>query len=192
MENFDELQNLWKQQPEVRGSSATASALIRKAESSMKRLKIGQWLTIAILSTLTVILVAYFVWSGAHLFNELTIGLGLMTSVIFIRIILEWISVQKLKQIKIDSSMIEFSTRMALFYSWRRKIHLIFIPVIYLLYTFGFTLLLPVFKEHLSRGMYLYVLISGFSSLIVLALVITRYISKEKKILNSLRNIQQP
>lgn len=188
MENFDDLENLWNKQASSRVKTTT-SDLIRKAESNMKRVKIGQFLTIGILSTLTSVLIGYFVWAGVHRLNGLSIGLGLMIGVILVRIILEWVSVNKLKRIKPDSSMIEFSDRIARFYVWRRKIHLIFIPTIYITYTAGFTLLLPSFKANLSPGMYLYVLISGFGSLIVLALFIARKVTKEAQILNLLKSI---
>ncbi len=189
MENFDDLQNLWNKQS---GSpiNTTTSDLIKKAEVNMKRVKIGQLLAIGILSILTIILTGYFIWAGAYRLNALTIGLGIMIGVIVVRIMLEWISVYKLKGIKPDSSMIEFSNRIARFYTWRRKIHVIFTPIIYISYTAGFALLLPSFRENLSYGMYLYVLISGFGSLIFLAFFIARKIKKETQILNLLKRIK--
>ena len=188
MENFDDLKSLWNRQSGSR-INTTGSDLIKKAEVNMKRLKIGQFFTIGILSTLTAILIGYFMWVGAHRLNTLTLGLGMMIGVILVRIILEWVSVSKLKALRPDSSMIEFSNRMTRFYSWRRRINLIFVPLIYTSYTVGFILLLPAFKENLSHGMYVYILISGFGSLIVLALFIARQIKKETKILNLLRSI---
>jgi hypothetical protein len=189
MENFDELQSLWNKQSGSR-INTTTSDLIRKAEVNMKRVKIGQFLTIGILSTLTTILIGYFIWVGAYRLNALTIGLGMMISVIIVRIMLELISVNKLKRIKPDSSVIEFSNRIARFYTWRRKIHVIFIPIIYISYTAGFAFLLPSFREKLSPGMYLYVLISGFGSLTFLAFFIARKIKKETTLLNLLRSIK--
>ncbi len=188
MENFDELQSLWNQQAGSR-TSITASALIRKAESNIKKLKTGQAWTIAVLATLSTILTGYFVWIGAYRFNILAVGLGVMIGVILLRILLEWISVNKLKKIKPDSSMIEFGSRMADFYAWRRRIHFIFIPIIYICYIAGFAALLPSFKQNLSYGMYLYVIISGFVSLLVLAVFIGKQIKKETKILILLKSI---
>ena len=188
MENFDDLQMLWNRQA---GSKASTSAadLIGRAEANMKALRMGQLLTIAILATLTAILIAYFIWVGAHRLNAITVGLGVMIGVILIRIVLEWISVNKLKAIKPDCAMIDFGSRMTKFYRWRRKIHLLFVPAIYISYTAGFVLLLPAFKENLSRGLYLYILVSGFVSLVVLAFFIARQIRKEIRILNLMRTI---
>ncbi|HYF66531.1 MAG TPA: hypothetical protein VD884_00280 [Ohtaekwangia sp.] len=188
METFNDLQSIWNQQPGV-NTTTTASDLIKKSEEEVKRLKMGQFITISILSTLTIVLIGYFIWVGAHQLNELTIGLGVMISVILIRILIEWISVNKLKAIKADSTMIVFGHKMEKFYLWRRRIHVFIVPVIYLSYTFGFIVLLPSFQANLSYGMYLYVLISGFVSLVVLAFFIARQIKKETRILNLLRRM---
>jgi len=188
MENFDDLKTLWSQQSGSR-ISVTATDLIKKAEVNMKRLKMCQFFTIGILSTLTMVLIGYFLWVGAQRPNALTLGLGVMIAVILIRIALEWVSANKLKSIKPDRSLSEFSISMARFYVWRRKINLIFVPLIYTSYTAGFASLLPTFRENLSYGMYIYVLASGFGSLIVLALFIARLIKKETKILNFLKSV---
>src|SRR6478609_2691265 len=108
MENFDDLKTLWSQQSGSR-VSVTATDLIKKAEVNMKRLKMGQFFTIGILSTLTMVLIGYFLWVGAQRPNALTLGLGVMIAVILIRIALEWVSANKLKSIKPDRSLSEFS-----------------------------------------------------------------------------------
>lgn len=186
MENFDDLKNLWNKQSRV-DTRATASDLIQRAEVAMKRLRTKQRSTITVLATLTLVLVAYFIWAGAHKFNSLTIGLGIMIGAVIIRILFECVSVIKLKKIKTDSSMIEFSNNMSRFYRWRRRINILLVPIIYGAYIAGFTLLLPPFKEHFSRGMYLYILISGYGSLTILALFIAWQIKKETMILNVLK-----
>jgi hypothetical protein len=187
MENFDELQSLWGQQTSSR-INTSASQVIEKAEANMKKLKMGQYITIGILSSATIILLGYFLWVGVSQINAFTIGLGIMVAVITLRILLEWISVNKLRRIKPDSSMIQFSDQMAQFYVWRRKINMIIVPIIYIAYTLGFSLMLPAFRENLSYGMYLYVLISGFGSLVVLAFFISRQIKKETQLLKVLKS----
>jgi len=184
MENFDDLKSLWDNQSRLT-TSTTASDLIQKAEAAMKRLKRKQRLTIVILTTLILILAAYFIWVGAHKFNSLTTGLGIMIGVVIVRILFEGFSVARLKKIKPDSSMIEFSGSMSDYYRWRRGINLVLVPVVYGAYIAGFTLLLPSFKEYFSRGMYLYILISGYGSLTVLALFIAWQIKKETAIVKA-------
>src|SRR4051812_44791130 len=130
MENFDELQNLWNQQagPAVK---TTASELIKKAEANLGRVQRGYLLTIGILTSLVGVLIFYFGWVGVQDVNTFSIGLTVMIGVILIRVTLEVGSVYKLKAIRPDHSMVEFSKEMARFYRWRRIIHLFFIPTIY-------------------------------------------------------------
>ena len=63
------------------------------------------------------------------------------------------------------------------------------VRLIYISYIVGFILLLPLFKENLSHGLYLYIVITGFGSLIILALFVARQIRKETEVLNLLKNI---
>jgi hypothetical protein len=189
MENFDELQNLWNQQAgaEVK---PTVSDLIKKAKAGIRQVQRGYAITTGILSSLLGVLLFYFNWVDLQGFNKFNIGLAVMVGVIVIRVSLEVVSVYKLKTISPDLSMVEFSHKMARFYKWRRMIHVFFFPTIYLAYTLGFALLLPQLKENLSNGMFLYVLISGFGSLAVLALFIFRQLKKEAKMLTLLKSIE--
>lgn len=188
MKNFDDLKNLWNTQADIEFNTV-ATDLITKAEVHMKGLKIAQRWTIGILSTLTAVLIWYFLWVGAHRMNELTIGLSVMIGVIVIRIVLEWISVIRFNSIKPDNSMINFSRKMEKFYAWRKIINMIFVPVIYVAYVIGFLVLLPSFKVHLSAGMYAYIIISGCGSLAVITILIIRKIKQEIKMLNMLRKV---
>lgn len=112
-----------------------------------------------------------------------------MITMLLIRIALEWISTKKLEDLKTDVNLIEYSKGAHQFYEWRKKIHYIFTPVIYLTYIVGFTLLLPVFKDIFSRGFYLYILSSGYSFLLIFALFMIRLIKKEIKLLNFLKKV---
>ena len=186
MEKFDDLHNVWGNQSDSK-PAISASDLIKKGEAHRKKLKASQFWTIGILSALIIILVGYFIWMGVHKLNGFTIGLAIMICVIIMRVTLEWISVIKFNAIKPDTSLKEFSNKMQQFYSWRKRIHWIFIPIIYILYIVGFTMMLPSFKENLSQGMYVYVIISGYGSLIVFALFIIRFIKREVQLLDYLK-----
>lgn len=188
MEIFDELQDLWKKQPN-RIVNTSAAELIKKGETHIKKVRDGQIGTIAILSILIIGLIAYFIKMGAHNMNELTIGLAIMISVIVARVILEFISMKKFRGIKATSSLIEFSNKMQQYYRWRRIIHTVCIPIIYISYTIGYSLLLPSFKANLSYGMYLYVVISGYGCLTAFALFMVGILRKEMKLLEFLKGL---
>lgn len=112
-----------------------------------------------------------------------------MITMLLFRVVLEWISVKKLENLKTDATLIEYSKLASQFYQWRKKIHYICTPIIYLTYVAGFTFLLPVFKENLSRGFYLYIVISGFGFLLIFGLFMVRIIKREIQLLDFLKNI---
>lgn len=186
MEAFDELQNLWTRQPDA-SSKTSASALMKKGEAHLKKVRAGHWGTIVIISALIVVLIGYFIRMKAYQLNGLSTGLTLMILVMIARVTLEVMSANRFGSIKPDNSLAEFSTKMQGYYAWRKKIHTIFIPLIYLLYAVGFTLLLPAFKASLSWGMYLYCVISGYGFLTAFAFFLIRVLRKEMRLLEFLK-----
>lgn len=188
METFDELQSIWSKQANSIGN-ATAAELMKKGEDHIKKVRAGHWGTISIISTWVIVLVGYFVVMKAYERNNLTIGLTLMIVVMIARVILEAISANRFRSIRVDNSLVEFSTKMQLYYAWRKRIHMLFVPIIYVLYMTGFTLLLPAFKANLSHGMYLYCVISGYGFLTLFALFLVRILRKEMKVLEFLKGL---
>lgn len=188
MKTFEELQNIWDQQtePDVK---PTANEIIKKAEANTKKIKRSHFWTKVILSLTSLILIAYYFWVGAYRQTLFSFGLCIMIIMLLVRIALEWVSTKKLENLKIDVNLIEYSKLAHHFYDWRKKIHYIFTPIIYLTYIVGFTLLLPVFKDKFSRGFYLYILSSGYVFLLIFGLFMIRIIKKEIKLLNFLKNI---
>lgn len=189
METFDNLQNLWNKQSEEKNIK-DASDIIKKAESKLQKVRINHISTIIILSLTTCILVWYFVWVSAHQIGMMGLGLSLMIGSLIIRVLAEWISSQKLKKIRLHQTVDEFSRQMDVFYTWRKQVHIIFTPIIYITYVIGFIILLPIFKKYLSSGFYLYVLISGTIFLSVFAFLLFRFLKKELQILNHLKNLE--
>jgi hypothetical protein len=188
MKTFEELQNIWDQQT-ASESQPTPTEIIKIAESHTKKIKRSHLWTRIILSLTSIILISYYIWSGAYRNIQFSIGLCIMIVMLVSRVALEWISVKKLANLNTDLTLIEYSKLAHQFYTWRKKIHYILTPIIYLTYTAGFTLLLPVFKSIFSRGFYLYILLSGYIFLFVFAFFMIRIIQKEIKLLHFLKNI---
>lgn len=186
MKTFDELQNLWSRQPSV-VTNTSAAELMRKGETHLKKVRAGHWGTITIISILIVVLITYFIYMKAYQLNGLSIGLTLMIVMMIVRVVLEGISASRFRSIKPDNSLATFTMKMQAYYTWRKKIHTVFVPVIYILYVVGFTLLLPAFKANLSHGMYLYCVISGYGFLTAFALFLVRILKKEMKLLEFLK-----
>lgn len=188
MKTFEDLQNIWDQQtgPEV---VPTASDIIKKGEAHTKKIKHNHLWTRIILSLTSIVLIAYYVWVGAYKQTLFSLGLGIMISMLLIRIILEWSSARKLENLKADVTLLEYSKQAHQFYEWRKKIHYIFTPIVYLSYMVGFAFLLPIFKESFSNGFYLYIVFSGFGFLLFFGLVMIRIIRREIKLLDFLKNM---
>ncbi|WP_166920691.1 hypothetical protein [Flavobacterium poyangense] len=188
MKTFEDLQNIWDQQGESNAKPA-ADDVIDKAETHTKKIKRNHFWTRIILSVTMIILIFYYVWVGAYKQTLFSLGLGIMISMLLLRIVLEWISVRKLESIKADVSLIEYGKQAHQFYQWRKKIHYIFTPIVYLSYIAGFMFLLPIFKESFSKGFYLYILVSGFGFLLFFGFLMIRIIKKEMRLLDFLKNI---
>ena len=188
METFDELQTIWRMQPNT-VKHTSAADLMQKGEAYLKQLRRGHIGTMVIISILVLVLIGYFIWVKALQNSYLSIGLSLMITVMLARIVLEWVSKQRFNSIALNLSFNDYRASVESYYLWRKKVHTIFIPIIYILYTVGFTLLLPAFKANLSYGMYLYCLISGYGFLIVFAFFMIRLLKKEMQTLDFLRRI---
>jgi hypothetical protein len=113
-----------------------------------------------------------------------------MIVMLIVRIILEINSTAKLKSIKPDLSLTDYSQKVKTFYEGRKKIHLILTPIIYISYFLGFTMLLPTFKVNFSNGFYLYCLVSGYGFFFVFGYFLIRQIRKELKLIEFLKGIK--
>lgn len=188
MKTFEELKNIWDQQSEL-DTKPTATEIIKKAELHTKKIKQNHFWTTVILSLTSLILISYYIWVGAYKQTLFSFGLCIMITMLLVRVALECISTKKLENLKTDVNLIEYSKQAHKFYKWRRKIHYVFTPVIYLTYVAGFTLLLPVFKDNLSNGFYLYILSSGYIFLLIFGMFMIRTIKKEIELLDFLKKI---
>lgn len=188
MKTFEDLQTIWNQQTEA-NSNPTVTAIIKKAEAHTKKIKRNHFWTITILSLTSIVLISYFIAVDAYKQTLFSLGLGIMIVMLILRVVLEWISVKKFNNIKTDVSLIEYSKLTHQFYQWRKKINYILTPIVYLTYIAGFSLLLPVFKENLSKGFYLYIVLSGFGFLLFFGFFMIKIIKKEIQLLDFLKNI---
>lgn len=189
MTEFNEIQDLWNLQNQSK-LNLDAAELIAKSEKNNKILRRNHYGTLAIISVTTLILVYYFFWVNAHHMNGLTLGLSIMIVMLISRIVLELNSAQKLKAIHPDLTVLEYTGKVKTFYQWRKKIHFIFTPIIYISYFIGFTLLLPSFKASFSAGFYLYCLISGYGFFFVFGYFLIQQIKKEMQILEILNRVK--
>lgn len=188
MTDFNQIQELWNSQSDT-SSSVRADEIILKAENHLKKIKRDHIVTIAILVVVVTVLVAYFIWLNLSRWNLFTTGLSLMIGMLVWRITLELISVKRFSSIKPDGSFSEYSKKITTFYTWRKKVHLVLTPIIYLSYIAGFMMLLPALKANLTAGMFWFCAISGSGFLIGFGVFLIHLIRKEISILDYLKGI---
>ncbi|MEO7530824.1 MAG: hypothetical protein ABIS69_05415 [Sediminibacterium sp.] len=190
MTDFNQLNDLWGKQPLVTPDSSQVNELIRMADKNTRALKARQIWTFLILSVLVLSLALYFIafWDGR--FNRFFLGLSLMVFPLLLRLSFEYASFTSFRRIDIRSDFKTYTKRMTGYYNRRKKINFIVTPVMALTYVTGFILLLPVFRQRVSTGFYLYIIFSGSLFLIGYTLFQIRLIKKEMELLSFLRNIE--
>lgn len=181
MEN-DKLTQLWNQNKD--NSAITAPEIIIK---KAKKQRYGQFIAIAVMSLTVLILLAYSIYT-INQWNNFALGLVLMISSLTFRIILEFVSLYQKENQLISLDSISFKKYLKKHYKLRLAVNYIITPICFAIYVFGFTKLLPYFKQVFSEGFYTYILISGIVSLFVLVVIIVKNILKENAFLKKLNS----
>lgn len=188
MEEFNEIKSIWNQQLEA-NPNINSNDIIDESNQKSKKLKNNYYWTIGILSALIIVL-CYFYYSIFNIqISKQIIGLEIMIVVIIVRVILESISVLKFRKIDFTTDFISYSNQLVSFYKFRRLIHFILTPIIYILYIYGFISLLPLFKETMSNGFYLYIQLSGFGFLIFFSFILYKIVKRDLADLEYLKKI---
>lgn len=167
MNEFNNMILGWKNQP-IPGASNNSRAIVELAKKRITGSRNKHIATIAVLGITLFILVLFTIYTGwkSSLFAS---GIGLMISALGIRIGVEWWSSVQLRKLNIGDFASNYLKQLIHFYQIRKRIHGTFTVVVFGLYVIGFTMLLPLFKESLPNGFFIYIIISGlvvFASLI--------------------------
>jgi uncharacterized membrane protein YidH (DUF202 family) len=139
------------------------------------------------MSSTVFILTIFTIYTNNKQWNNFSIGLLLMIASLSFRIILELQSVKRKERESIALDNKSFNQYLIKHYNARLKLHYIVTPICFVIYTFGFTMLLPYFKQYFSSGFYNYILISGVLSLFIVAVIIVNGIVKEVGFLKQCR-----
>lgn len=182
MKNFENIKSQWQSQPDIKVTDSS----VEKITNRVKQLKQQQQITNVVLGITCLLLIAFFFYVKAYLETRATIAISLMTSVLILRIAIEFFSIKKLKTIKLYLDVSTFKNKLINYYKTRIKTHYILTPIILLMYVLGFLMLMPYFKTNLSKGFYLYIQISGVVVLIVGTIFIAKQIQKELRAIKNL------
>lgn len=184
MTTFEDLKSDWDNQPKQNTPKDGSELIIQK----MSFLKRKQAIKIIVLLITILILVGFFFYIEAYRNTTVSMALLLMIGSLFVRIFIELLSINKLKKIDVTKNSSVFSENMVAYYKSRIRTHYITTPIIIALYSIGFIILMPFFKENLSSGFYTYISVSAIVVLIVMVLFIRKQIIKELAILKGINN----
>jgi hypothetical protein len=184
MTGFKDLKSQWGNQNKVEIPEDGAKKILEKIALVRKKQQISN----VVLGLTAVVLIAFFFYVSAYKFQTVMIGLLMMIGALVLRIGIEILSLRRLKNMNVTTTLEKFKQQMIGYYEKRKKVHFIATPIIILIYCFGFVLLLPAFKESLSVGFYNYIVVSSIVLFVVLSLFIAREVKRE---LLGLRELQR-
>jgi len=184
------LKDLWEKTRPVPPAPVSIAALRQKAIANKRSSVIFQYTNIAILFSLTVIIYLYLgIWFPYHTTIGQT-GVWLMTGSLLIRVIIEWLSILRSKQIRLDAQVLESTKTTLKYYQFRKTIHGPVTFIIVAIYTAGFYMLMPEFTSHAPVWLSLLVMISYPVGAVILIYQIRKGIKKEMDELKELAELQ--
>lgn len=182
MDEFEKLQQAWESQPIGKTDEISAQSLIKKISDIQRGYKITYLILII---TVLVVILFYFYISG-YQNTTVSTAFSMMVAALFMRIGAEFLCKQKLNKINPGQNVDQYKNEVIAYYKNRNYVHYLVTPVTLALYIVGFAMLLPFFKEYLSHGFYMYIVISFIALCIVGIVFFTIQIRKEQKILKEL------
>ena len=184
---FNKLQNSWRSnKKEIGLSKDNLNVLYSKIKKKEKENYFFYYGTIIILLA-TLIVISLFFYYVAPVKETLSrIGVGLMISGLFIRIIIEIISIYKAKQINIIDNTLKTTENTIKFHKFRKIIHKVIAPIIIVLYTIGFYIITPEFSLYIKFWNLVLIDISYVIIGIILFIVIRKGVKKEMQKLNDI------
>lgn len=182
MKDFDNMISGWKSQPVPKAKKA--SEIISLARERLKNSRKKHLITSAVLGLTLLVVITYALTVEGDGLLFMT-GIGLMIASLLVRILIEWNSLVSLKKINIGEITNSYLTQLKGFYKKRRKIQGPVTVVLFGAYIVGFLLLIPLFKQAMSSGLFIYIIVSGPVILAVLAYFIW------KKVREELRNLEE-
>ncbi len=188
MTDFNTLQDLWQQQSPVHKQEP--GAIIDKAITEQQQFKLRQRSTMLILLVTTAILVGYFIFYLRLPSTAIKVSATLMIGSLLFRVWMEMISHWQLNQIDFKQSLKAYAHQFTRFYVFRNSINFFFTPLTMLLYSIGFIYLLPSLKVNMSKGWYLYIIISGIVFLVGFCVFLFWNIRREMRILKQMKEVE--
>lgn len=183
MNDFNDIRSKWVQRniPDIPKDGYKE---IIKSSAYIKR----KQLTGQLILMLTVIILGYFFfYISAFKNTRLTVGILLMIGTLLFRIGIEFFSQTKLEQLTPTLQVQEFNQQVMAYHQSRLFIHYVLTPLSFIGYVIGFIITLPIFKLHVSTGLYNYIVISAVPIFIFLIVLISAQVKKELRMINGMK-----
>ncbi|MGK0493823.1 MAG: hypothetical protein ACJAU2_000199 [Maribacter sp.] len=184
MNNFEELESNWNNQPEIQATEKGFQEVL----NGLRKIKNKQRITNAVLISTAIILVVFFFYISGYSNQQVILGISLMVGSLLVRILFEVLSIRKLRQMNAVAHSTDFRNGLIGYYKGRKFVHFGWTPLLVLIYIAGFLILLPLFKANLSSGFYIYIVVSSIVLLIILSIFIAKQIRTE---LSNLKRLQE-
>lgn len=183
MNNFNELQSSWKNQPDIRPTEQGFQSLLNRARTIKRK----QYVTNAVLGSTIGILVVFFFYLAGYGNQQVVLGISMMVGSLLLRILLEVYSIRNLGKIDMLSDQVDFKKKIIGYYRNRKWVHFLWTPLVMGGYIVGFLVLLPLFKANLSAGFYTYIQVSSIVLLLFFSIFIGNQAHKELRELQRLK-----
>lgn len=185
MEDFNDLTQQWKKGRSGENTPDPKKTILLAKQK--KRHSINAHIgTIGILSTTFIVLTLFFIYVAPFKETLSHTGIALMLGGLFIRVIIEIVSMRKAATIAPDQSTVEHTNKMIGFYKFRKKIHGPLTYIIFGLYAVGFFVLVPEFSLYISQTRMILMVSSFLVIMGGLLVIIWKSTHKELKVLNEL------
>lgn len=177
MNEFDDMVSGWKKQsvPTPKNSANAVAVIAKKRVKNSRQKHVA---TIVVLGITLAVLVAFALYTKGNS-SHIAKGIQLMIGALCIRIGVEWLSIMLLNKLDVTKGTTQYLKMLTSFYNTRRKIHGAFTYIIFGLYVAGFCMMLPIFKETLSKGFFTYIWISSIVIFVALTLFIRKKVMQE-------------
>lgn len=183
MNNFEEIESNWKNQPEIKATEKGFKALLNR----IRTIKNKQRITNIVLGSTVIILIGFFFYIAGFNDQQVVLGISLMIGSLLVRMLLEILSMRKLGKMNTLSRQTDFRNDLMVYYRRRKSVHFLWTPIIIGCYVVGFLILLPLFKANLSAGFYTYIVVSSIVLLVFFSVFIAKQIRNEIKELKRLQ-----
>ncbi|WP_109300263.1 hypothetical protein [Aquimarina sp. AU474] len=179
-DDFEALQREWqKDKDNIKSDTTTMNDLfflIQKKKKASVRFQFGNIIVLLI----TMLGITAFFYYVAPVKETLSrIGAGLMVIGLFLRIVIEMISIIKSKNIDVKDNVLETSEKTITYYKFRKTIHGPITIIILVLYTIGFYMITPEFSLYFSTWKMILIDVSYLVAACIFIPIIRKSIKRE-------------